>query len=170
MSAPRAGQGCSAEKHEKLSKWHGCAKKITTDGLRCYEAAMKEIGVAERQEMGRWANNRVENSHLPFRRRERAMLRFRRMKILLQFASVHASFHNHLNQEVHLVSRQTRTDATPPWPSGAPWRVGLTSGQVAVRLTAPPACPSSVRAWREAFQLIRAIVRVYARQSPPKLA
>ena len=45
-------------------------------------------------------------SHLPFRRRERAMLRFRQMKSLQKFASIHANFHNHFNQERHLVSRQ----------------------------------------------------------------
>ena len=90
---------------KKLMKRHGCANVVTTDGLRSYRAAMKELNIADRQEVGRWANNRVENSHQPFRRRERAMLRFRRMKTLQQFASVHASFHNHFNQERHLVSR-----------------------------------------------------------------
>ena len=94
----------------KLMKRHGCAKTITTDGLRSYRAAMKELNIEDRQEVGRWANNRAENSHQPFRRRERAMLRFRRMKTLQQFASVHASFHNHFNQERHLVSRQTYKD------------------------------------------------------------
>ena len=67
---------------KKLMKRHGCAKTITTDGLRSYSAAMKELGIADRQEVGRYANNRAENSHQPFRRRERAMLRFRRMKTL----------------------------------------------------------------------------------------
>jgi putative transposase len=62
----------------KFMKRHGRPKAVTTDGLRSYKAAMTEIGNADRQEVGRWANNRVENSHLPFRRRERAMLRFRR--------------------------------------------------------------------------------------------
>ncbi len=89
---------------KKIMKRHGCAKTITTDGLRSYRAAMKELSIEDRQEVGRWANNRAENSHQPFRRRERAMLRFRRMKTLQQFASVHASFHNHFNQERHLVS------------------------------------------------------------------
>ena len=51
-------------------------------------------------------NNRAENSHQPFRRRERAMLRFRRMRTLQKFASVHASVHNHFNQERTLYSRQ----------------------------------------------------------------
>jgi len=63
-------------------KRHGCAKVVTTDGLRSYGAAVKALNIADRQEVGRWANNRVENSHQPFRRRERAMLRFRRMKTL----------------------------------------------------------------------------------------
>lgn len=90
---------------KKLMKRHGCAKVVTTDGLRSYKAAMKDLNIAERQEIGRWSNNRVENSHQPFRRRERAIPRFRRMKTLQQFASVHASFHNHFNQERHLVSR-----------------------------------------------------------------
>ena len=67
---------------------------------------MAELGNENKQEVGRWANNRVENSHLPFRRRERAMLRFRQMKTLQKFASVHANVHNHFNQERHLVSRQ----------------------------------------------------------------
>jgi len=80
---------------KKLMKRHGCAKVVITDGLRSYPAAMKELNIAERQEVGQWANNRVENSHQPFRRRERAMLRFRRMKTLQKFGSVHASIHNH---------------------------------------------------------------------------
>lgn len=80
---------------------------------------MAEIGNAEKQEVGRWLNNRVENSHLPFRRRERAMLRFRQMKTLQKFSSVHAQVHNHFNQERHLVDRQTykirRSAALAEW-------------------------------------------------------
>ena len=57
-------------------------------------AALKEIGAADRQEQGRWKNNRAENFHLPFRRRERAMERFRRMKTLQKSAAVHGTAHN----------------------------------------------------------------------------
>lgn len=57
------------------------------------------------REVGRWLNNREENSHLPFRRHERAMLRFRRMHTLQKFASVHASVHNHFPTERHLQNR-----------------------------------------------------------------
>ncbi len=92
--------------HEALKR-HGSPDAITTDGLRSYAAAMRELGCADEQEVGRWANNRVENSHQPFRRRERAMLRFRRMRSLQKFASVHASLCNHFGLDRHLVSRET---------------------------------------------------------------
>lgn len=92
---------------KKALKRHGPAETIVTDGLRSYPAAMRELGNEQRREMGRHANNRAENSHLPFRRRERAMLRFRKMKSLQKFASVHASLHNHFQLERHLVDRQT---------------------------------------------------------------
>ena len=67
---------------------------------------MKEIGSADRHEVGRRLNNRAENSHQPFRRRERAMQRFRSLKTLQKFSSVHAQVHNQFNQERHLVTRQ----------------------------------------------------------------
>jgi putative transposase len=105
---------------KKALKRHGSPDRITKDGLRSYKA-MTELGKADKQEVGRYANNRAENSHLPFRRRERAMLRFRQMKSLQKFASVHASLHNHFNQERHLVDRKiTRTAARPRGPSGSP--------------------------------------------------
>ena len=80
---------------KKALKRHGSPERITTDGLKSYRAAMKDLGNSDRQEIGRHANNRAENSHLPFRRRERAMLRFRQMKTLQKFTSVHANVHNH---------------------------------------------------------------------------
>jgi putative transposase len=104
---------------KKALKRHGSPTEITTDGLRSYKAAMIDLGNAEKQEVGRWANNRVENSHLPFRRRERAMLRFRQMKSLQKFASVHANVHNHFNLERHLTDRETyktrRSAALAEW-------------------------------------------------------
>jgi putative transposase len=90
----------------KTMRKHGRPEVIVTDRLRSYGAALKEICNADRQETGRWMNNRAENSHQPFRRRERAMLRFRRMRTLQKFASVHASVHNHFNKERALYSRQ----------------------------------------------------------------
>ena len=90
---------------KKAMRKHGNPEVIVTDRLRSYGAALKEIGAEAKQEKGRWMNNRAENSHLPFRRRERAMLRFRRMRSLQKFASVHASVFNHFNQERSLSNR-----------------------------------------------------------------
>ena len=86
-------------------KRYGNPHTIVTDKLRSYGASMKVIGNAGRQETGRWLNNRAENSHLPFRRRERAMLRFRRMRSLQKFVAVHGSIHNQFNQERAYYSR-----------------------------------------------------------------
>jgi putative transposase len=94
---------------KKTLRRHGRPDKFVTHELRSHGAAVNELGAADRWETGRWLNNRKENSHLPFRRRERAMLRFRRTKTLQRFASVHASVFNHFNhfnQERSLSSRQ----------------------------------------------------------------
>ena len=73
----------------KAMKHYGIPKSIVTDKLRSYRAAMKQIGIEDRQETGRWLNNRAENSHQPFRRRERGMAKFRSTKSLQKFVSIH---------------------------------------------------------------------------------
>lgn len=104
---------------KKTMRRHGSPKTLVTDKLRSYGAAMKVVGNADRQETGRWKNNRAENSHLPFRRRERAMQRFRSMRSLQKLVAVHASVCNHFNQERALHSRdnfkQNRTAALAEW-------------------------------------------------------
>jgi hypothetical protein len=114
--------------------------------VRSYMAVKVELGNAAKQKIGRWANDRVENSHLPFRRRERAMNQYRRMKTLQMFSAVHASVHNLFNQARHLTSRETyKRDARRPTPSGgqswAKARSGLApcalARQVDFSLTAP---------------------------------
>ena len=104
---------------KKTLKRHEPVEKIVTDGLKSYPAAMRDLGNIERQEMGRWKNNRPENSRLPFRLRQRAMPRFRHMKSLQKFASVHANVHNHFNSQRHLIDRQTyktaRSAALAEW-------------------------------------------------------
>jgi putative transposase len=92
---------------KRAMKRYGRPKVIVTDRLRSYRAAMKVIGNSHIQECGRWHNNRAENSHQPFRRRERAMSKFRDAKTLQKFAAVHASIHNHFNLDRHLNNRET---------------------------------------------------------------
>ena len=103
----------------KTMKRYGRPEVIVTDHLRSYRAAMREIGNEARQVTGRWLNNRAENSHQPFRRRERAMAKFKSAKSLQKFASIHASVHNHFNQERYLYNRENfklnRTTALAEW-------------------------------------------------------
>jgi putative transposase len=90
---------------KKLMKRHGRAEALVTDGLRSCGAALNDVGAADRLVTGRWEDNRIENSHQPFRRGERTMQRFRRMRSLQTFASVHSSVHNLFNKERTLSSR-----------------------------------------------------------------
>ena len=104
---------------KRTMKRYGRPRSIVTDRLRSYGAAMKVIGVVDRQVCGQWLNNRAENSHQPFRRREGAMARFRDVKTLQKFAAIHASIHNHFNHDHHLncrdIFKQNRATALAEW-------------------------------------------------------
>lgn len=84
---------------KKAMKQYGNPEVVVTDRLASYKAAMKAIGNEGRREVGWHKNNSVENSHLPYRRRERAMLHFRLMRSLQRFVSVDSSVHNHFNHQ-----------------------------------------------------------------------
>ena len=104
---------------KKAMKRYGNPQVIVTDGCPSYSAAMNKIGIQDRQEVGRYKNNRAENSHLPFRRQERAMLRFRRMRSMQKFVAIHSSVHNHFNHQRDIESRtrfkQLRNAALLEW-------------------------------------------------------
>ena len=104
---------------KRAMKRYGRPQAIVTDRLRSYAAAMKDISIDGLQVCGRWLNNRAENSHQPFRRREGAMARFRDLKTLQKFTSAHASIHNHFNHDRHLNKRSTfkakRSAALAEW-------------------------------------------------------
>jgi len=104
---------------KKLIRRYGEPEYIVTDKLKSYGAAFRKLGLTGHECEGRWINNRVENSHQPLRRRERAMQRFRLIRSLQKFAAVHGSVHNHFNKERHLYSRQNykenRTAALAEW-------------------------------------------------------
>lgn len=99
----------------KAMKSYGSTEAIVTDGLSSYGSAMKEIGNQKKRDTERCLNNQIESSHLPFRRRERAMQRFRRMRSLQKFAALHSSVYNHFNLDRHLDSQsvfKARRDAS----------------------------------------------------------
>jgi len=104
---------------KRTMKRYGRPRSIVTDRLRSYRSAMTVIGNAADQECGRWLNNRAENSHQPFRRRERAMAKFRDIQTLQKFAAVDASIHNHFNHDRLLNNRdnfkEQRSAALAEW-------------------------------------------------------
>ncbi len=97
---------------KRTMKRYGRPRSIVTDRLRSYRSAMTVIGNAADQVCGRWLNNRAENSHQPFRRRERAMAKFRDMKTLQKFAAAHASIHNLFASTTASTRTVTSTAAT----------------------------------------------------------
>ena len=119
FATKRRGRRAALKFLKRAMKRYGVPRVIVTDRLRSYGAAMKVIGVEDRQLCGQWLNNRAENSHQPFRRRESAMARFRDIKTLQKFAAAHASIHNHFNQERHLYTRENfklnRSAALAEW-------------------------------------------------------
>ena len=103
----------------KAMRKHGRPEVIVTDRLRSYGVALKEIGASSRQQTGRWENNRAENSQLPFRRRERAMLHGSDACEACRNSPLHGSVCNHFNQERHLNPpdnfKTNRTAALAEW-------------------------------------------------------
>ena len=93
---------------------------ITTDGLTSYGAALNQLGLRHLHRPGRLReNNRVENSHLPIRRRERQQQRFKSQASAQRFLTTHAAIYNTFNVQRHLISRPTlrrfRAEADAVW-------------------------------------------------------
>ena len=88
----------------KLMRKYGQPEVLVPDRFPSCKAALRDLGCDRLQSCGRWLNNRVENSHLRFRRQERAMQRFRRMRSL-QNVAVHSPVFNHFNQDRSVSAR-----------------------------------------------------------------
>ena len=91
----------------KTMKKNGSSSKVITDKVRSHGAALKELGATSLQDTTQYLNNRCENSHLPFRRKERSMQRFRKLSTLQKFTSIHGHIYNHFNHERHLQRRES---------------------------------------------------------------
>ena len=117
----RRNRNAALKMLRKLMRRFGQPEVLVTDRFPSYKAALRDLGCPDLQACGRWLNNRVENSHLPFRRRERAMQRFRRMRSLQKFVAVHSSVFNHSNQDRSLSKRDhfklNRSAALAEWRS-----------------------------------------------------
>jgi putative transposase len=103
----------------KTMRKHGVPKEIVTDKLASYGATLKTLGMVKLQDTTRRKNNLCENSHLPFRRKERSMQRFKSGITLQIFTSLHSQIYNHFNHQRHFQKRdifkKLRNESLSEW-------------------------------------------------------
>ena len=79
----------------RLLKKQGCPpRRMITDKLGSYAAARRQIMPAIEHRAHKGLNNRAENSHLPLRKRERAMQGFRSPGGLQRFIAIFSALRN----------------------------------------------------------------------------
>ncbi len=77
-----------------LKKQGGPPRRMITDKLGSYAAARRQVMPDVEYRSHKGLSNRAENSHLPFRRRERARQGFRSPRYLQRFVSVFSAVRN----------------------------------------------------------------------------
>lgn len=109
----------------KLLKKHGTAPaEWVTDKYRVYGSVLKELGTSPHSHIsGKRSNNRAESSHVPIRRRERKLQRFKSPGSAQQFLSLHAATYNVFTVARHLTTARThrlfRAEALATWRDAA---------------------------------------------------
>ncbi len=104
----------------KLLKKQGFAPRtLVTDRWRAYAAAFHDLGLTGWHHQAKWKNNRIESAHVPVRRRERKMQKFRSPGSAQRFLSIHAAVYNTFNTRRHVVTaaehREGRDRAFDLW-------------------------------------------------------
>ncbi|MBB3020771.1 putative transposase [Microvirga lupini] len=108
----------------RLLKKQGCLpRRMITDKLGSYAAARRQIMPAVEHRSHKGLNNRAENSHLPLRRRERAMQGFRSpgglQRFVSGFSAVRNLFVTPRSRRSAVATRLHRLNAIAAWKSAA---------------------------------------------------
>ncbi len=104
----------------KLLKKRGFAPtQIVTDKLKSYHKAFRTLGLTAEHIDNKRLNNRAKNSHLPVRRRERKMQKFKSPGSAERFLNIHSATYNTFYVQRHLLNRihfkQIRNEAFDVW-------------------------------------------------------
>jgi putative transposase len=106
-----------------MKRWGFLPKRIITDKLRSYGAAKREVAPSLDHWSHKGLNNRAENSHLPFRKRERVMQGFRSPGGLQRFVSMQSATRNRFSVPARrrsaLTIRYHRLEALESWKPAA---------------------------------------------------
>jgi Transposase and inactivated derivatives len=113
---------------------------MITDKLKSYGAARKDMGLGIEHRQHKGLNNRAENSHLPTRRRERIMKRFKSPRQVQKFLSIHDQvanlFHFPATSSRPCIPRQSHPGI---------FNLGRDRGRAACLMTQVDAIPTSSR-------------------------
>jgi putative transposase len=93
-----------------LKSQSGPPRRIVTDRLASYSAAIEQMKIGALHVRDKRANNRAENSHQPTRERERRRRRFKSAKEAQRFLSTYSTIFNQFRQSRHLVSATTHRE------------------------------------------------------------
>ena len=98
-------------------------RRLVTDKLRSYEAALRSIMPSVVHDTERYANNRAEVSHEPIRQRERQMRGFKSVAQAQRFWSVHGVIQNLFRVGRHLLRAAVLPQSTVGnWSSTPSWK------------------------------------------------
>jgi len=117
---PRRNTKAALKLMRKLLKKQGFTPvEIVTDKLKSYQKAFRTLRLSAEHIDNKRSNNRAENSHLPVRRRERKMRKFKSLGSAQKFLNIQSATYNNFYVQRHLINRshlkQCRAEVFDVW-------------------------------------------------------
>ncbi len=109
MVQARRDKAAARKLMRKLLKKQGIAPtEWVTDKYRVYGSVLRDLGTSPHSHVtGKRSNNRAESSHVPVRRRERKLQRFKSPASAQRLLSLHAATYNVFTLARHLTTART---------------------------------------------------------------